>query len=219
MVKRTSCPDPTILDGSSLFEACETTADRFDRDRITLDYARLGERLEAIRRDAGWRESKLTTVLLAMDPNSEGQQRFQTMLRHSGFEPDVIHYRNAFVSLSPGRSPGEMGSKPTISLASRVAYIAGLMARHTDPNFLVVSHSFELYGPLTDLKQRVPDGRVGVAYFASLIDYRWRSAGLIDGELDVEFFDLDPFSQDLLGVDLAGTLGRPEDESAGLSRF
>lgn len=219
MTKRTSSLDPTILDGSSLFEACETTAERFGRDRITLDYARLHERLEALRKEAGWRESKLNTILLAMDPNSEGQQRFQSMVRHSGFEPHVVYYRDAFVSLPPGRSPSEITSKPMISLAARVAYIVGLMARHPDPHLLVATHSFELCGPLVDLKQRVPDGRVGLAYFGSLLDYRWRAAGLTDGELGVEFFDLDPFARDLLGVDLGGKMSRPADDTAGLSRF
>ena len=211
--------DPTVVDAASLFAACEVIAERIGRSKITLDYSKLRDCLDTERRNHGWRQSSFNTILLSIDPASEGQQRFQTMLKHSGFEPDIIHFRDTFVSLPPGRSPCEMTGKSIVSLAPRIAYIAGLVARHPAPQFLVVSHSFELYGPLTDLCHRVPNGKVGIAYFSSLLDYRWKAAGLFEGKLDPEFIDLDPYGEDLLGVDLAGRPSSSADVRAGLDRF
>jgi hypothetical protein len=222
MAKSPSPFDPTIIDAASLYDASEAIAERFDR-KITLDYSKLRVCLDASREARGWRRASLNTILLSVDPNSEGQQRFQAMLRHSGFELDVLHYRDTFVSLPPGRSPSDKTGKPTVSLAPRIAYMAGLIARHSEPQLLVVSHSFELYGPLSDLAHRVRNGRVGVAYFASLLDYRWKAAGVLDSNRDtaggVEFFDLDPSGSDLTGVDLAGTPSGSKEPRGVLSRF
>ena len=219
MAKTTTSSHHTIVDAASLFDASEVIAERVGRSKITVDYAKLRECLDSLREEHEWRPASLNTILLSIDPTSEGQQRFLNMLRHSEFEPDVIHFRDTFVSVPPGRSPNEMTGKSIVSLAPRIAYIAGLMARHADPQFLVVSHSFELYGPLTDLRHRIQNGRVGIAYFGSLLDYRWKAAGLFDRELDVEFFDLDPHGDKLLGVDIAGRAGAATDVRAGLSRF
>jgi hypothetical protein len=211
--------DATILDGASLFDAMEILGERFSRSQIKLDYGKLRQRLDALRREADWRPATLSTILLSLDPASEGQQRFMTMLNHSGFEPDVIHFRDAFASLPPGRSPGEAATKSQVSLAARIAYIAGLMLRHPDPHFLVVSHSFELCGPLTDLARRLPKGKVGLAYFGTLLDYRWKSAGLFDGQLGIEFFDLDEWGQELVGIELISRPGAQSDARTGLARF
>lgn len=215
----TSSLDPTLIDAASLFDASEVIAERAGRAKVTIDYAKLRTCLDSLRREHGWRTATLNTILISIDPGSEGQQRFQSMLRHAGFEPDVIHFRDTFVSVPPGRSPNEMAGKPVVSLAPRIAYIAGLMSRHPASHFLVVSHSFELFGPLTDLRQRMPDGRVGIAYFGSLLDYRWKAAGLFDGKVGIEFFDLDPYGDDLMGVDLAARPNTVRDARSAFSRF
>jgi hypothetical protein len=219
MTKSTSSLDTTIVDAASLHGAHEILAERVGRTKITTDYTKLRSRLDLLRKDAGWRSASLNTILLSIDPNSEGQQRFQNMLGHSGFEPDIIHFRDSFVSVPPGRSPNDMGGKSIVTLAPRIAYIAGLMARYPDPHFLVVSHSFELFGPLTDLSRRVPNGRVGVAYFGSLLDFRWKSTGLLDGKLEMEFFDLDPYGDEILGIDLTGRPSAVPNARTGLSKF
>ncbi len=60
-----------------------------------------------------------------------------------------------------------------------------------------------------------------MAYFGSLLDYRWKAAGLLDENKNggVKFFDLDPYGRELLGVDLGGAPGVAGDIRAGLSRF
>src|SRR5258707_14840030 len=137
MAKSKPVVDPTIVDGASLYDLSEVIAERSSRQRVTVDYAKLRDRLESLRQQKTWRSSSPATVILSTDPNSEGQQRFQNMVRHSGWEPDVVHYRDAFVSLPPGRSPSEASARSQVSLSTRIAYIAGLMARHTAPHFLV----------------------------------------------------------------------------------
>ena len=219
MGKRPTAFDATVFDGASLFDAAEAISERFGRSRITVEYSKLRQRLDAFRADAGWRPATVNSVILSIDPRSEGQQRFEAMLRHSGFEPDVLYYRDAFVSLPPGRSPNDGGPRSPVSVAARVAYIAGLMARYPATQFIVVTHSFELHGPLTDLAQRNAEGKVGLAYFASLLDFRWRLAGLLDGNLGITFFDLDPYGQELVGIDLVGKEHEPGDSRLGLSRF
>src|SRR5208337_3780098 len=214
------CPlHPTIVDAASLFDLSELIEEQVG-SKVTIDYRKFRERLKALRQNEGWGSDSpnTITILLSIDPSSEGQQRVQVMLRSSGFDLDCVDFRETFVSLPPGRNPNEFYAaatrdkpvKTVKSLASRIAYIAGLMARFDDPRLLVVSHSFDLYGPLTDLSRRVSKGKgkVGVAYFGSLLDYRWKLHGLFDQEirkrLGLEFFDLDPYSDELLGVDLAG---------------
>lgn len=228
MAKSANSPfDPTIVDAASLFDASEVIAERVGRSKVTIDYSKLREVLDSLRVKNGWRPASFNSIVLSVDPASEGQQRFQAMLRHSGFEPDIVHFRDSFVSVPPGRSIDEVfkrdeaGSKPKtiVSLAPRIAYIAGLMARHADSQFLVVSHSFELFGPLTDLSQRLNKGKVGIAYFGSLLDHRWRAAGLLDEKLGIRFFDLDQEGGTLLGIDIADRSSASFQTRAGLSRF
>jgi hypothetical protein len=237
---------PTVIDASSLFDAGEVIAARFGRDKISVGYAKLRETLDDLRKERGWCPSSLNSILLSVDPQSQGQQRFLSMLVNAEYEPHIVHFRDNFVSVPPGRSAEEFfkrdesanRTKTIASLASRIAYIAGLMAHRLDSQILVVSHSYEICGPLADLSRRMKkraeesesrkmkegrrmteessgsSGKVGLAYFGSLLDYRWRGAGLFEGKegkLGVEFFDLDPHSEALIGVDLA----RRENSGSG----
>lgn len=90
------------------------------------------------------------------------------------------------------------------------------MARHANSQVLVVSHSFELYDPLMDLARRMHESRdeyveggVGLAFFGSLLDYRWKTTGILDNAENrnggIKFFDLDQHSEQLLGIDLTGS--------------
>lgn len=222
MSQSNSPQDVTIVDAASLFEAAEVLAERFGRHKITIDYSRLKEQLDAFREEVGWRPASMTSILLSYDPKSEGQKRFLSMLQHAGFEPDTCHFRDAFASLPPGRAPAEQGGRSPVSFSARIAYIAGLLARHEAPNFMVVSHSFELCAALSDLARRTR-GRVGIAYFNSLLDYRWKFAGLgQQDKCDIEFFDLDECGEYLLGIDLMMEEQREQRTpatSSGLSRF
>lgn len=223
MPPRNSSVHPTIVDAASLFDACDFFAGRSGKGRISVNYAELKSVLDQYRLDQGWPASTINNALLSIDPESEGQQRFNTMLDRAGFEPDAVYFRDNFVSLPPGRTPNNSDEghivKPIVSMASRITYIAGLLAHRLDTHLLVVSHGFELYGPLLDLSHRLTKGKVGLAYFGSLLDYRWKAAGLFEPGFELSFCDLDQYAPDLLGIDLSHRAGASGDARAGLSRF
>lgn len=223
MPSRNTGVHPTIIDASSLFEACDFFTGRTGRSKINLNYAELKSILDHFREIHGWPTSTINTALLSIDPESSGQQRFNTMLERSGFESDPIHYRDNFVSLPPGKTPkgGDENyvDKPIVSMASRISYIAGLLAHRPDTHLLIVSHGFELYGPLLDLSHRLSQGRVGLAFFGSLLDYRWKASGLFQDDSHLSFCDLDQYSSELLGLDLVSRGNTPTNTRGGLSRF
>lgn len=205
--KDASRGDISLVDGTSLFDTTEALADHLDQPKVTLDYTKLKDVLNQERNACGWRPTDRTFAFLALDPNSEGQRRFRDMLEHNNYVILEEHYRDAFVSLPAGRTLSEASSKPITSLASHLAYTAGLLARYDHPHILLVTHSFELFRPLEDLARRVQDGggRVGLAYFSSFLDFRWKRVGLLDGKTLVEFMDLEKYGRQLVGVDLVSS--------------
>lgn len=210
--------DVTLVDAASLFDVAEVISERLSRPKTTIDYAKLKGILDQERISRGWRPAASTVAFLSVDPESEGQRRFKDMLRHGGYDVADCHYRDSFVSLPAGRTLAEASSKPITSLASRLAYMAGLLARQEHPQVLVVTHCFELWFPLVDLALRVAanGGRVGAAYFAGFMDYRWKIAGLLDESSRIEFFDLEQHSRELTGVDLAPSGRGSATESRGV---
>jgi hypothetical protein len=171
-----------VVDCPSLFYAAEVLAEREGVQRLTFDYQALKDHLSELRARERWPRASLDLALVSTDLHSESQGRFVTALERLGFTVDRIDYRDAFVSMPPGRLVRERDSneRSVTSVSSRIAYLAGLLARYEDADLLVVSHSFELYAPFLDLGRRLSAGRVGLAYFSSLIDYRYRLAGFLD---------------------------------------
>jgi hypothetical protein len=150
-------------------------------------------------------------ALVSIDTKSDTQGRFIAALERFGYTVDPIDFRHAFVSMPPGRHPGDDGERSIISIAPRIAYIAGLLASSPDAQLLVVSHSFEIVAPLQDLARKAQKGRVGIAYFASLIDFRFKTSGLLDRNLrqgGVEFFDLEESLPELFGGSAMSTMER-----------
>lgn len=219
-----------LVDCSSLLEVGEAIAAAEQLDRVQLDYPKLYERLQKQRAMKGWATADISIALVSANEESEGQLRFTGMLKRSGFETDVSVYRDNFVSLPAGRKPADFydpnrekqRQRPLISLASRLAYAMGLLARHDKPQVIVVSHAFELYWPMLNLAERNKQARVGLAYFGEFLDYRWKNA-LIEVQPLITFFDLTENSAELLGgVDLgrpAATQGRASIGGSGLSRL
>ena len=186
-----------VIDCTSLFQAADVLAEREGVQRITFDYQALKDHLADLRVREHWPRSNLELALVSVDLQSEPQGRFVTAIERLGFTVDRIDFRDAFVSMPPGRLVRERDSneRSVVSVSSRIAYLAGLLARHQDADLLVVSHAFELYAPFTDLAQRWTNGRVGLAYFSSLIDFRYRFSGFLDQKPRmgrVGFFDLEP---------------------------
>ncbi len=202
-----------LVDCSSLLEVGDAIAAAEQVDRVQLEYPKLLERLQKERAMTGWAPADLSIALVSANEESEGQQRFTMMLKKSGFETDVSVYRDNYVSLPAGRKPADFydlnrekqRQRPLISLASRLAYALGLLARHGEPQVIIVSHAFELYWPMLNFAERNKQARVGLAYFGDFLDYRWKQAGILEAQSLIKFFDLTESSAELLGgIDLRG---------------
>jgi hypothetical protein len=75
----------------------------------------------------------------------------------------------------------------------------------------VVSHSFEIFSALQDLARRAAKGVVGIAYFSSLIDFRFRATGILDlrpPQRGVRFYDLEESLPELFGGSSVSTIER-----------
>jgi hypothetical protein len=201
----------SVVDCTSLFSASEAIAKRFDQQRPTLDYGALKRQMAAIRSNHGWGPSEMDLALVSVDTKSDNQGRFIAALERFGYTVDPIDFRHAFVSMPPGRHPGDDGERSIISVAPRITYIAGLLASSPDAQLLVVSHAFEIVPPLQDLARKAQKGRVGIAYFASLIDFRFKTSGLLDRnprQVGIEFIDLEDSLPELFGGSPMSTMER-----------
>ena len=219
-----------LIDCNSLLEAGDSIAAAERLDRVQIEYSKLRALLISERTDQNWEPADAFIALVSANEESEGQQRFSTMLTRSGFETDVSSYRDNYVSLPAGRKPADFydqnkdkRERPLVSLAPRLTYALGLLARYTEPQVLIVSHAFELYWPMLNFARRNQRARVGLAFFGSLLDYRWKQGGLFDSESPIKLFDLDYHSAELLGgIDLSGRARSQATTSAlssGLSRL
>jgi hypothetical protein len=200
-------------------------------ERVQFDYPKLRERLAQWRADVlRWEPPQHSVAVVSADEKSDGQRRFVEMLGRSGFQADVSFYRDNFVSLPAGRQPAEVFDKekphrPLVSLASRICYSIGLLARHADAQVIVVSHAFELYWPMSDFAERAArskgKGGIGLAFFGSLLDTRWKHTGIFEGTSPIKFYDLDEFAPELLGgIDLGGRVSnRNANGSASTSKL
>jgi hypothetical protein len=80
---------------------------------------------------------------------------------------------------------------------------------------MVVSHAFELYAPFIDFARRLSAGRVGLAYFASLVDFRYKLAGFLEQKPRIGqagFLDLEKALPTLIAGSTMSTSRRPTVE-------
>lgn len=193
----------TVYDGPSLYAASEAIAKRFDQQQAKLDYAELKRLAGHCHARDGRGPSQMDLAIVSVDRKSDSQDRFTTALERLSFTVKRVDYRNAFVSVPPGRHPGDNGERSVISLASQITYIAGRLSHVPDAQLIVVSHSFEILEPLQDLARNATKGLVGIAYFSSLIDFRFQTAGFLDPKPHqqggVRFYDLDRSLNELFG--------------------
>lgn len=188
----------TILDCQSLLQATEAMSIRegHDHRKIIIDYPKLlGEMADwKIRHFSRERDGDEKVVaIMSIDPKSEGQQRFVKLMQANNVIVDALPYQQNFVSLPAGKSLRD-GEKPQVSLASHLTYVLGMLYQYEDPCVMIVSHCFELYWPLMELASRREEAKVGIAFFGSLMDFRWRQAGVLDGKSPICFLDLDKTS-------------------------
>lgn len=213
-------PRMNLYDGTSIHAAAEALGERQGRSRVNINHETLKERIGQLRSKAGWEPADVDHIMLSVDKQSDAQTRFIDALKRMRFVVDEVRYQDTFVSAPPGRTPGEGGVAGLASLASRATYLAGLLARDPEADLVVVSHAFELYRPLADLAGRLRRGRVAIAYFQSLIDFRFKFTGMLDGtsKAKVKFFDLDLHLLELTGRSWS-TDGYDRASGDALSRY
>jgi hypothetical protein len=214
--------DVTLLDASSLFHAGEALAEiSNEKQRLAPRYDALRRCLDRARAERGWPNANVHLALVGIDRANQQQQRFVEAVRHAGFDVDTVDFRETFPSNPPSLTRREAEGRVTPCFSTRIAYISGLLARHIEASLLVVGHGFELYAPLLDLSFRL-NGRVGLAYFKTLLEYRWQRVDAIsnpNGETSLTFVDLDPYCKDIFGIDLDIRSGNSREVQAGLNRF
>ena len=212
----------TMVDTASLFHAGEAIAiESGSEKRLSPRYDVLLRKLCEFRSLKGWPKADLNLALAAIDRGNPQQQRFVEALRRAGFDVDAVDFRDTFPSVPPSLSRKDEG-RPAPSFSARIAYIAGLLARHPEGSLLIVTHAVELLPLLSDLTGRLKGGRVAVAYFDCLLESRWRrlkEMQLGEPGLVPELYDLDEAMQEIFGVDVFTTTDSATEVRAGLNRF
>ena len=133
----------TLVDTASLFHAGAAIAAEFGGEkRLAPRYDALRRCLEKFRTDAGWPKANVSLALAAIDRSNLQQQRFIEALQRAGFAVWTRSTSAMFPSPPPSISRSEQEGHPAPSFAARIAYIAGLLARHSEGSLLVVTHSF-----------------------------------------------------------------------------
>lgn len=139
-----------------------------------------------------------TIALATVDPSSEGQSRFIAALARLGILVEAVDFRNASVTTRL-REDGERNFSATVG--PEIAYVIGLLAGRPSPEVVVVSRVFEVFAPLMDFTTN-RGGKAAIAFFKRFMDPRFGISGLFEQDFPIRFIDLEPFSQELLGLEL-----------------
>lgn len=190
-----------LLDGSALFCACETIAEKNNVEKININYTNLSKVLRDFRKENNWPDATDSSIMLAINLESDRQIRFCEMLKTSGFIPHPVEFRNAVISNPAGKAIPPQFKKVMCGFTTSLAYSMGLLSRQANSSLIIASHAFELYEPLYDFVNR--GGKACLAFFGSMLDYRWHNTDLfIADNSPLQFLDLEEFSKGLVGIDL-----------------
>ncbi len=180
----------SLTDGQSIFSGIPRLSQSFGSKG--LNYNHLRQVIDDQRETAGLGRSQIHVASFSCDPTSSTQQRFQTAVSHAGFKVDPVDYRIATVTTNP--EPIETNAIPQRiqSLAPRLSNLIGRLSHRDNLRLLVVSNCFELFDSLNELAER-PNTQVGLAFFSTLLDDRWRRVGLATAGCSIKFIQLDDY--------------------------
>lgn len=176
-----------------------------------MNFVALKERLSFIRREKKLPESERSVAVLSRDLDNARQGLLSKAVESAGFSVWEVDYRHAYVS-----STTEETITPQ-SLSHWLTYMCGLVAASENRSVLLVSGAFELAGPLKDFVTRQGSGTAVVVFFQRLLNKRWIDNKLLDGELEIDFVNLDRHARELLGADLRELARRSEAARQGSS--
>lgn len=176
----------------------------------TFSYGDLLTVLAEFRRGAAMRPVDVSLAFVSLDPANRSQQKFPDALERFGYVVERLDFRHNFISaVSP--TEGEKHERQGVaSLGPNIAYTLGLMAGQAGgstvkPEVVLVSGGFEAYNPLLHFVRRT-GGKAALCFFRRFIDPRWLANGILDPDSPIQFWDLEPHSEQLLGVSLGKLL-------------
>ncbi len=202
-----------LVDAASIHHMLAAIAQRTTHEHLRMNFPALSRCLRDYMTtlDANARQLQ-ATVFAAVDPSSEAQQRLAQSWTVAGFRFLGIDFR----ACSMSAPPTEPSLRVTTShMVAPICYALGTLRRYDKPTVIVLGHSFEYAGPLSELAKE--GATVGLACFRSVLDPRWEKSGLVLApKAPIRFFDLDDASKDLIGVEpFTSTIDQPSGVSWG----
>jgi len=179
-----------LCDATSVFAFHQLLKDRDFPVQGNPDYSSLVGTIQGFFPSS---EFEAMMAFTAINFENEGQRKFTSFLQRLGFIVDATDYRDAFVL--PDKSSQYQ------RLSTRITYVAGMLC-HKKPHFVVVTDAFDTYYPLLDLAQ-TRGCKISLAFFRSALESRWHRVGLFGEDSPISFIDLDPFSKEIVGADVA----------------
>lgn len=174
-------------------------------------YAGVLDACAQARREFSLPEAEQIQLLSATDPSNEGQASWRGHIVRMDMQRIVnvdLPFWESAVTLPPPRPDEDKAFRPVYSLATLIAYQLGVLSTRRNPSVVIVSSAFELAAPAADLAHRA-NATVVVAFWRSMLDPRWERSGFIlRPSSPLKFFDLEPVSRPILGMDI----GRSSEE-------
>jgi len=209
-----------VFDTLSLFKVQERVGERgaTDHSPARMNYEELLDVCERLREKHEFDPADATIAPMAVDLRSDNQTKFVDALRHMGIVTDPIDFRWTYASRNGG-DPHEREERSVSTLSASLSYLLGLIAGRAQtsgksPQILLVTGSFDVYRSLLDFVN-VRKGRALIAFFRSFLDHRWAAERVFDDDSPIEFADLEPFAEDLLGVKIEGGVQHGSDRPRG----
>ena len=177
-------------------------------------YAGILEACSHARGEHSLPEAEQIQLLTATDPANEGQSAWRGHIvrldQHRIVNVDLPFWDTA-ITLPPAKPDDEKPYRPIYSLAPLIAYQLGVLSSRPSPSIVIASNAFELAASAADLVDRA-NATVVIAFWKSLLDPRWERGGyLLRPGAPLRFFDFEPVSRSILGVDF----GRAATEQPG----
>lgn len=194
--------DINLLDGNWINTAADW-ARRASKENLKFNFKAMQDLFVHIRASSELPPSSKSVITLALDLDNAGQSKLADAVRACGIYPNKTDYRHAYVS---NTETGKDISRPApmpMSLAHWMTYMMGLIAgQGGEPTLVLVTGAFEVVGPIREMVIE-RKAKVVVAYFSRMMDSRYKETGVFrDNKIKgFDFFDLEPYSKDLLGFE------------------
>lgn len=181
-----------------------------------FDYRACFDVLREEREKLGFSPAQKSLAVATVDSESDSQARFLTAISKLFDYLEPIDFRDASITLPLGGDTDPSERRYVRSLAPNIMYVVGLLAGRQQPEVVIVTRAFELFGPLQDFVTK-RNGKAAIAFFRRYLDRRFAQAGLFDADSPVRFIDLDPHSERIVGCDVRQIGAVSASKTVGIS--